>query len=232
MNARRRPPRGGLSNREAIAAVLVAGITGLIASLALRSPQAPAPGDPTARALRVIHWRMPVAFGTNLPALGDNALYVAEQVRAASGATLLLEVFEPGGLVPPFSMGEAVAEKKVQAGYTWVGYDQGRLPASVLFGSIPFGMEPWEYMAWWYEGGGSQLGEKLFHPFDTHPLLCGLIGPENVGISLDYSFTKDGLDMADGEAFWPARQYSDKRNIGFIEPEAFPDHRGATGARL
>ena len=66
--------------------------------------------------------------------------------------------------------------------------------------------------------GGATV-ENLIKHIDH---MCGLIGPENVGISLDYSFTKDGLDMADGEAFWPARQYSDKRNIGFIEPEAFP----------
>ena len=52
--------------------------------------------------------------------------------------------------------------------------------------------------------------------------MCGLIGVANVGISLDYSFTKDCLDMEGGEAFWPERQYGDKSNIGFIEPESFP----------
>ncbi len=61
--------------------------------------------------------------------------------------------------------------------------------------------------------------------------MCGLIGAENVGISLDYSFTKDGLNMENGEAFWPARQYGDKSNIGFIEPEAFPQITEALLAR-
>ena len=45
-----------------------------------------------------------------------------------------------------------------------IGYDQGRIPASVLIGSVPFGMEPWEYAAWWREGGGRDLGERLARP--------------------------------------------------------------------
>jgi membrane dipeptidase len=52
--------------------------------------------------------------------------------------------------------------------------------------------------------------------------MCGLIGPARVGISLDYSFNTDGFDLEDGEAFWPARQYADKGNIGFMAPELFP----------
>ena len=66
--------------------------------------------------------------------------------------------------------------------------------------------------------GGATIDNLIAHI--DH--MCGLIGARNVGISLDYSFTKDGLNMPGGEAFWPERQYADKRNIGFIEPESFP----------
>ncbi len=68
-------------------------------------------------------------------------------------------------------------------------------------------------------GPGGATVDNLMAHIDH---MCGLIGAGNVGISLDYSFTEDGLDMAGGEAFWPTRQYSDKRNIGFIEPESYP----------
>ena len=180
MNARR-PPRGGLSNREAIVAVSVAGVTGLIASLALRSAPAPPQGEAGTRVGREVHWRLPVAFGTNLPGLGDNALYVAEQVRAASGGSLQLEVFEPGELVPPFNITEAVRDGKVDAGYTWLGYDQGKKSWSSLFGAVPFGMEPWEYIAWWYHGGGRELADELYADYGIGVLLCGVIGPESAG---------------------------------------------------
>jgi len=36
-------------------------------------------------------------------------------------------------------------------------------------------------MAWWYEGGGRELGEALYEKRGVHPVLCGLIGPETAG---------------------------------------------------
>ncbi|AKH21848.1 TRAP transporter substrate-binding protein [Sedimenticola thiotaurini] len=134
-----------------------------------------------AQAAENVRWKVPVAFGTNLPALGDNITYVADALKAASGGTVQFKVFEPGKLVPPFSITDAVKDNKVQAGYTWVGYDQGRIPSSPLFAARPFGMEPWEYTAWWYEGGGKALGEEVYGEHGVHPILCGIIGPETAG---------------------------------------------------
>lgn len=173
--------RGGLSNRAALVAVIVAFAVGVIGSLALR-PAAGRneAGEGPSRAKQVT-WKLPVAFGTQLPALGDNALYLAERVAATSDGSLLLEVFEPGAVVPPFSIVEAVKEGKVSAGYTWLGYDQGTIPASVLFGAVPFGMEPWEYTAWWYYGGGRVLGEEVYGELGVRPIYCGVIGPESAG---------------------------------------------------
>jgi len=179
----------GLSKRAALVAVCVALCVGVVASLALRPPSrsvaaagtpgdAPRSGPDPGASLR---WRVPTAFPTKLPALGDNPLYLAERLALASEGRIRLEVFEPGEVVPALGIVEAVSAGKVEAGYTWVGYDEGRVPASVLFGSVPFGMEPWEFLAWWYHGGGRALGEKVFHPHDVQPLLCGVVGPETAG---------------------------------------------------
>jgi len=176
------PERRSISNREALVAVIVALAVGVLGSLALRAPprHTGAAGGPAGSA-QSVHWRLPVAFGTNLPALGDNVLRVSEQVEAASNGRIVLDVYEPGELVPPFSITEAVRDGKVDAGYTWLGYDQGKLPWSTLFGAVPFGMEPWEYTAWWYHGGGRELAEELYAGFGIEVLLCGLIGPESAG---------------------------------------------------
>ena len=176
------PGRRGISNREALVAVIVALGVGVLGSLALRAPPrhtGAAAGHADSR--QQVRWRLPVAFGTNLPALGDNVLRVSEQVEAASNGSVVLDVYEPGELVPPFSITEAVRDAKVDAGYTWLGYDQGKLPWSTLFGAVPFGMEPWEYTAWWYHGGGRELAEELYAGFGIRVLLCGLIGPESAG---------------------------------------------------
>ena len=169
-----------MSNRAALIAVLTAFLVGMLASLALR-PGSRIEEMGARDTAREIRWRLPVAFATNLPALGDNALYVGERVGALSDGRFRIEIFEPGELVPPFSIVDAVRDGKVPAGYTWLGYDQGKLPVSALFGAVPFGPEPWAYTAWWYEAGGEQLAREIYARLGVHLLLCGLIGPETAG---------------------------------------------------
>jgi len=90
-------------------------------------------------------------------------------------------LFEPGEIVPAFSITDAVRDGKVAAGYTWLGYDQGKTAASALLAAVPFGMEPAEFTAWWFEAGGRALGEKLYARYHAHPIMCGLTGPETAG---------------------------------------------------
>ena len=67
------------------------------------------------------------------------------------------------------------------AAYNYLAYDQGRIPAAVLFSAVPFGMEPWEYAAWWFEDEGASLAEDIYHRHNIQPLLCSTIGPETAG---------------------------------------------------
>ena len=184
----------GISNRAALVAVITAFLVGMIGTLAVRPPgQSAAPatqGEEQVAATR-IRWRVPLVFQTTIPVLGDNPVYVAEIIKRASGGAVKLELFEPGEIVPAFSITDAVRDGKIEAGYTWLGYDQGKIPASPLVSAVPFGMEPWEYSAWWYVGGGQQLTENLYRRYNLHPVMCGLTGPETAGwfrnqiISLD-----------------------------------------------
>jgi len=177
----------GISHKAALGAVITAFLVGIIGSLALRPPGDAArthriDADSPANVVKVrLHWRLPVVFQTTLPVLGDNPLYVADIIKRASGGAVQLDIFEPGEIVPAFSVTDAVRDRKVEAGYTWVGYDQGKIPASPLLGAVPFGMEPWEYSAWWYEAGGRELGEALYKKHNIHPIFCGMTGPETAG---------------------------------------------------
>lgn len=164
--------------------VIVAFSSGLIASLAIRpAHQAPVKefdSQNQPNEIR-IHWRFPVAFNTNLPAIGSTILYLAKVLKEESDGAIVLEVHEPGNIVPAFAITQAVQEQKVPAGYTWLGYDQGHLPASPLISAVPFGMDPMEFMAWWYNAGGQQLAEEIYHKRGLQPILCGLISPETAG---------------------------------------------------
>lgn len=173
-----------ISNRAALFAVITAFIVGMVGTLAVRPVHAPATAigaTDTSNQVARISWRLPVVFQTTMPVLGDNPVYLTNTIRAASSGAIDLQIFEPGEIVPAFSITDAVRDGKVSAGYTWLGYDQGKIPASPLISAVPFGMEPWEYSAWWYEGGGQQLTESLYARYNIHPIYCGMTGPETAG---------------------------------------------------
>jgi TRAP-type mannitol/chloroaromatic compound transport system substrate-binding protein len=50
-----------------------------------------------------------------------------------------------------------------------------------LIASVPFGMEPIEFAAWWHYGGGRELGEALYEAHHVKIILCGLTSPETAG---------------------------------------------------
>ena len=128
-----------------------------------------------------VRWGVPMAFGSNLVALGDTMPWVSQQLDKISGGKIKLQVFEPGKLVPALAVFDSVSQGKVEAGYTWMGYEIGKLPGSALFGAVPFGMESPMFMAWIYFGGGDQLLKELYKPHKVYPIFCGTISPEAAG---------------------------------------------------
>jgi TRAP-type mannitol/chloroaromatic compound transport system substrate-binding protein len=135
-----------------------------------------------ALAAKTVRWKLPTAFGTALPGLGDQIVEIVEDMKTMSDGQIQVKVFEPKALVPSSGITQAVKDNKLPAGYTWLGYDQGRIPASALIAAgAPFTYDPTEYIAWWYEGGGVGLAEELYAPHNIKPILCGLSGPETGG---------------------------------------------------
>ena len=172
-----------ISYRAAATAIILTFIAGLLGSLALRPPNEPARAtntstSPTHHALT---WRVPVAFQTTMPGVGENPRWVTNRLAQITGDAVNLKIFEPGEIVPAFGITDAVRDGKVEAGYTWLGYDQGKIAASTLLAAVPFGMEPPEFIAWWFNAGGQELAQALYRDYHLHPILCGITGPETAG---------------------------------------------------
>jgi TRAP-type mannitol/chloroaromatic compound transport system substrate-binding protein len=130
-----------------------------------------------------IRWKMPIAFPSSLPALASPSHYVADNLKAASDGDIQVRIYEPGKLVGALEILQAVSDGKVSAGYTWAGYDIGKVPSIPLFAATPFGMKPWAYIGWYYWGGGHEMLQEVYanKGFDVHAQLCGIIGPETAG---------------------------------------------------
>jgi TRAP-type mannitol/chloroaromatic compound transport system substrate-binding protein len=142
-----------------------------------------------------VRWSVPIAFSSSLIALGDTLPWVAQRLSEQTDGAIKFEVFEPGKVVPGNEIFDAVSSGKVDAGFTWMGYEQGKVPASVLFGAVPFGFTPLEYMAWFYHGGGKQLINEVFEPHKIVPIFCGIVSPETAGW---FRFELKSLDQLKG----------------------------------
>ncbi len=127
--------------------------------------------------------KTPIAFNSNLPALGTPIVKVAEQLKLLSGGNLKMKIYEPGKLVPPLQILDAVSSGKVNSGYSTAGYWKGKMKAASLFSSVPFGPEAGEYMAWMYYGNGLKLYQELYdsHGYNVKVLPCAIISPETSG---------------------------------------------------
>lgn len=88
-----------------------------------------------------------------------------EAVEKMSGGRLKIEAFPAGAIVPAFEVHDAVSRGVLDGGHTYVGYLVGKHPAASLFvGPVggPFGFDPWDLFAWYYEGGGLELYQEFY----------------------------------------------------------------------
>lgn len=149
----------------------------------------------TPAAAEKVRWQVPLAFPSHLVGLTTPVQHLSKNLKEISGGDIQFRYYEPGELVPPFEIMDAVSEGKYPAGYTWVGYDQGTIPSLPLYSGAPFNMEPPAYLAWYYEGDGRELLEEIYAERNIHPMLCSIIGPEGAGW---FAESIESLDDFDG----------------------------------
>lgn len=127
--------------------------------------------------------KTPIAFGSHLPALGTPIVWVSDQLATVSDGSVKMKIYEPGKLVSPKEILDAVSSGKVNSGYATAGYWQGKMPAAALFSAVPFGPEAGEYMAWMYYGNGLKLYQEMYdtNGYNVKVLPCAIISPETSG---------------------------------------------------
>ena len=147
-----------------------------------------------------VELKVPVAFGTNLPSLGDGILYISERLETISDGSLTMTVHEPGELVAANEILDAVSTGKTNAGYATAGYWVGKMPSAPLFSAVPFGPDAAEYLAWLYYDDGMDLYQQMYDDagYNVHVLLAAIIPPETSGWfaePIESTSDLDGLRM-------------------------------------
>ena len=128
--------------------------------------------------------KVPVWFGTHLTGLGSTPKWLSEHVNEASGGSVKIKIYEPGKLIPPKEMLEAVSKGQVNAGWTTPGYNTGLLgQKGAIFSAVPFGPDAPEFLAWVYYGDGRKLWQEVYDKagYNVHSIPCSIIAPETSG---------------------------------------------------
>lgn len=128
-----------------------------------------------------VRWRLALGVPKTLPIWGPGIERFAERVKLLSGGAISIRVYGAGELVPALGTFEAVAKGEIQMGHSGAYYWQGKLPASVFFTSIPFGMDTQGTLTWIQSGGGQKLWDEMMRPHGVRSFACGATPPQMAG---------------------------------------------------
>jgi TRAP-type mannitol/chloroaromatic compound transport system substrate-binding protein len=128
-----------------------------------------------------IHWKMASSFAATTPLIGDTGPIFSDLLLKVSGGRLDIKFFDPGKLVPGLEVFDSVSKGAVDAGWSSPGYWIGKIPATPLFASVPFGPDTSEYLAWIYYGGGLGIWRELYAKHNLWVTPCVVIPPEASG---------------------------------------------------
>ena len=131
-------------------------------------------GSPNnAQTTEVINWTMATTWPPGFQGLGTGAEYLAEQINKLSNGRIKVKVYGAGELVPALQVFDAVSSGSVEMGHGVAYYWKGKLPAASFFGSVPFGLNAQEMNSWLLKGGGLELWQELYSPYNVIPMPAG-----------------------------------------------------------
>ena len=156
--------------------VLATAATG--ASLSLNAP--------AVHADKKYEWRMVTAWPPHSPLLGEGAEMLARLIEEMSGGKLKIVVYGGGELVPPLEAFEAVSQGVIEMGHGSSYFWAGKSAATPFFTAVPFGMNAQQTNAWFYSGGGIDLWEEAYAPFNLISMPVA-----NTGVQMGGWFNKE-----------------------------------------
>lgn len=141
---------------------------------------------------QVFKWKLVTSWPKNFPGLGTNPERFADMVKEMSNGRLQIKVYGAGQLVPALEVFDAVSRGTAHMGHSGAYYWKGKSPAAQFFTSVPFGLTAQEMNGWIQYGGGLELWEEVYAPFNLIPLSGG-----NAGVQMGGWFNKEINSLKD-----------------------------------
>lgn len=141
---------------------------------------------------QTFEWKMVTSWPKNFPGLGTGPEKFANMVDEMSAGRLKIKVYGAGQLVPALEVFDAVSRGTAQMGHSGAYYWKGKAPAAQFFTSVPFGLTAQEMHGWIHYGGGMELWQEVYAPFNLIPLAGG-----NTGVQMGGWFNKEINNLKD-----------------------------------
>ena len=118
----------------------------------------------TLAAEKVYRLKLAVTWGPNTPILGDATKNMAKLAEEMSNGRLKIRIDSANKHKAPLGIFDMVKSGQYDIGHSSSYYWKGKVPNTLYFSSMPFGMISTEQYAWFYHGGGMELMEKVYAP--------------------------------------------------------------------
>ncbi len=141
---------------------------------------------------QVFEWKMVTTWPPNFPGLGTGAAELAKNIETMSNGRIKIKIYAAGELVPAFEAFDAVSRGSADMAHSGAYYWKGKNPATQFFTAMPFGMNSQETNAWLYYGGGLDIWQDIYAPFNIIPFPAG-----NTGTQMGGWFNKEIKSVAD-----------------------------------
>ena len=154
-----------------------AGTGGIAAVAAVTALAAPA----IAQSMPEVKWRMTSSFPKSLDTLYGGTELFARTIAEMTDNRFQIRTFAAGEIVPGLQVADAVQNGTVEAGQTAAYYYFGKDPSFVFETGLPFTMNQRQYYAWLQHGGGNELMQEFYKPYNIRSFVFGGTGAQMGG---------------------------------------------------
>ncbi|MGV2988932.1 TRAP transporter substrate-binding protein [Vibrio sp. E150_011] len=113
---------------------------------------------------KVYRLKLAETWGPNTPILGDASKNMAKLAKEMSNGRLIIRIDSANKHKAPLGVFDMVKTGQYDLGHSSSYYWKGKVPNTLYFSSMPFGMTTMEQYSWFYHGGGVELMQKVYAP--------------------------------------------------------------------
>ncbi len=142
--------------------------------------------SPAHAAEKVYKLKLAETWPTNFGVFSEPARRMADLANSMSNGRLEIRIDTANKHKSAFGVFDMVRAGQYDMGHSASYYWKGKVPNTLYFTTMPFGMTATEQYGWFYYGGGMELMQKVYEPFNLMSFPGG-----NTGVQMGGWFQKE-----------------------------------------